>query len=118
MEADKEILVRVLLIETSALISSFAAYNIFKLLSILLLIASMALTAFLDEYFLKSCTSFIFPFLASTKSIVDSETNASTYPFSPVPYEVPVFPLALFYSFFSVILFSAFYILALFVKIR
>lgn len=41
-----------------------------------------------------------------------------TNPFSPVPYDVPVFPLALFYSFFSVILFSLFYILALFVKIR
>lgn len=41
-----------------------------------------------------------------------------TNPFSPVPYEVPIFPLALFYSFFSLLLFSGFYILALFVKIR
>lgn len=41
-----------------------------------------------------------------------------TNPFSPVPYEVPIFPLALFYSFFSFLLFSVFYILAMFVKIR
>lgn len=38
--------------------------------------------------------------------------------FSPVPYEVPVFPLALVYSMVFFILFSALYMLAMFVSVR
>lgn len=41
-------------------------------------------------------------------------TNA----FSPVPYEVPVFPLALVYALVSFLLFSSLYMLAMFVKVR
>lgn len=39
-------------------------------------------------------------------------------PFSPVPFEVPIFPLAIFYSFVFFIIFSILYIAVLFVKIR
>lgn len=38
--------------------------------------------------------------------------------FSPVPYEVPVFPLAIVYAVSVFILFSGLYMLAMFVKIR
>jgi len=38
--------------------------------------------------------------------------------FSPVPYEVPVFPLPLVYSFVFFVLFSALYMIAMFVNIR
>lgn len=38
--------------------------------------------------------------------------------FSPVPYEVPVFPLALFYAFFCFILFSVLYMFWMFIKVR
>lgn len=41
-----------------------------------------------------------------------------TNPFSPVPYEVPVFPLAIVYSIFSFILFSGLYMFAMFINIR
>ncbi|MGE4443727.1 MAG: prolipoprotein diacylglyceryl transferase family protein [Candidatus Altimarinota bacterium] len=38
--------------------------------------------------------------------------------FSPVPYEVPVFPLAIVYSLVFFVLFSALYMLAMFVSVR
>lgn len=41
-----------------------------------------------------------------------------TNPFSPVPYEVPIFPLAIIYSIVFFILFCILYILTMFVKIR
>ncbi len=43
-----------------------------------------------------------------------SYTNA----FTPVPYQVPVFPLPIVYTFFSFIIFSTMYILSLFIHIR
>lgn len=41
-----------------------------------------------------------------------------TTPFSPVPFEVPIFPLALVYSIVSFFLFSIFYMLVIFIKTR
>lgn len=41
-----------------------------------------------------------------------------TNPFSPVPYEVPIFPLALMYAFIFFILFCILYMTSMFVKIR
>ncbi len=38
--------------------------------------------------------------------------------FSPVPYEVPVFPLAIIYSIIFFVLFSVLYMLAMFVSVR
>lgn len=39
-------------------------------------------------------------------------------PFSPVPYEVPIFPLALVYAWVSLVIFSVLYILSVFVNKR
>ncbi len=39
-------------------------------------------------------------------------------PFSNVPYEVPIFPLAIVYSLISFILFSVLYILSMFINIK
>lgn len=39
-------------------------------------------------------------------------------PFTPVPYQVPVFPLPLVYTFISFVIFCAMYILSLFIHIR
>lgn len=41
-----------------------------------------------------------------------------TNPFSPVPYEVPVFPLAIVYALVFFVLFSVLYMLAMFVSVR
>jgi hypothetical protein len=41
-----------------------------------------------------------------------------TNSFSPVPYEVPVFPLALVYAFICFILFSGLYMVWMFIKVR
>jgi len=41
-----------------------------------------------------------------------------TNPFSPVPYEVPVFPLPIVYSIVFFILFSILYMLAMFINVR
>lgn len=41
-----------------------------------------------------------------------------TNPFSPVPYEVPIFPLALFYALIFFIIFSIFYMSSMFLKVR
>ena len=41
-----------------------------------------------------------------------------THSFTPVPYEVPIFPLAIIYSALSFILFSALYMLSMFVSLR
>ncbi len=41
-----------------------------------------------------------------------------SHPFSPVPSEVPVFPLPIVYTIFMFIIFSAMYILSLFVHIK
>ena len=41
-----------------------------------------------------------------------------THAFTPVPYEVPVFPLAIIYSILSFILFSGLYILSMFTHIK
>jgi len=41
-----------------------------------------------------------------------------THAFTPVPYEVPIFPLAIVYSIISFILFSGLYILSMFVSLR
>ena len=43
---------------------------------------------------------------------------AYTNPFTPVPFQVPIFPLPIIYSICFFIAFSCFYILSLFVKIR
>ncbi len=55
--------------------------------------------------------------------IYGKETNYGievlyTNPFSPVPYEVPVFPLAIIYSLVFFVLFSVLYMLAMFVSVR
>ena len=41
-----------------------------------------------------------------------------TNSFSPVPYEVPVFPLAIVYALLTFVLFSILYVLAMFINIR
>ena len=41
-----------------------------------------------------------------------------TNSFSPVPYQVPIFPLPIVYSILNFILFSVLYILSMFIKIR
>lgn len=41
-----------------------------------------------------------------------------TNSFSPIPYEVPIFPLALVYAFVFFILFSALYMFAIFISVR
>jgi len=41
-----------------------------------------------------------------------------THPFSPVPYESPIFPLAIVYAIVFFIEFSVLYILSMFIKIR
>ena len=40
------------------------------------------------------------------------------HPFSPVPYQIPIFPLAIIYSISFFILFSILYILSMYIKIR
>lgn len=41
-----------------------------------------------------------------------------THAYSPIPYKVPVFPLPIMYAFFSFILFSAWYILSMYIHIK
>lgn len=41
-----------------------------------------------------------------------------TSPFSPVPYEVPIFPLPLVYSWVFFVMFSILYVMAMFINVR
>ncbi|MDD3646360.1 MAG: prolipoprotein diacylglyceryl transferase [Candidatus Gracilibacteria bacterium] len=55
--------------------------------------------------------------------VYGNETNFGieilyTHPFTPIPYQSPIFPLPIVYSIVTFILFSVLYIISMFIKIR
>jgi len=103
----------------------WAIFWFLLVLTVLVRIEKSSITRYIDGVVLSFLFILVFWYIGAFFGwqVYGRETMMSidilySNPYTPVPYQVPVFPLPIIYTFLSFIIFSAMYMLSLFIHIR
>ncbi|MBW7954720.1 prolipoprotein diacylglyceryl transferase [Candidatus Gracilibacteria bacterium] len=106
-----------------SLIGAFAGYFLVLFISIIMhnLRSGKYMDVSILSFLFAGIVGYIGAFFGG--QVYGKETNIGieilySNPFSPIPYEVPIFPLAIVYAIMFFILFSVLYMLAMFISVR